>query len=768
MSEKPFIAADQQVAELNFRVIILAIILTILLAMSNAYLALKLGILTSASIPAAIISMGILHFFKNSTILENNAVQTAASAGEAVSGGIVYTIPALIIIGYWTHFDYLTNCFIAACGGVLGVLFSIPLRRILVHDPLLKFPEGRAIAEVLKSTANKAGIKDIFIGGAIGGVIELFQVGFKVIANSWSYWFVVKRSLFGLGAGFSATMIGAGYLVGHGMALSIILGAIISWLIAFPIASQFYPEFLNHHPPAEAATLLWNSEMRYLGIGAMLFAGVWTFIKLIKPLSKSIAASFQVVMSRSKNGIKIPRTDRDIPLPFIVLGIGIMSVVLFLFFQFLFPLSQAGLTPYSSSVVFFGVIYVLLMGFLFSVITAYFSGMVGVTASPGSSVVIAGMLFAAWLLLTVVNHILPLPLSAEQIQAAEAITIIVGAVVTGSAAIANDNTQDLKKGEFLMFDWPPNYQPANPLLWQGRDDTIHKERFFQRIMFIQKQSDLLSTDRKTIFLGFASDAGIKRNLGRPGATLGPDQIKTHLAKLPCPMKNQFIDLGTIFCVEDQLESAQTQFAEVIHFCHQQGHKTVGFGGGHELAWAHYQGLWPHYPRLGIINFDAHFDLRPHQEGQPGTSGTPFSQIASSCRERSTPFNYCCIGIQKWGNTAELFQRAKELNVSYLFAEEIHEKTKAWQIAFLDEFMLNLDYIYVSICLDVLAECFAPGVSAPQALGLTPWQILPLLKYIFQSGKVVSWDVAELSPPLDQDQKTARLAALIVAELLDIN
>lgn len=450
MTDTPFIAADQNVAELTFRVIVLAIILTVLLATSNAYLALKLGILTSASIPAAIISMGILRFFKNSTILENNAVQTAASAGEAVAGGIVYTIPALIIIGFWNHFDYVTNFFIAACGGILGVLFSIPLRRILVHDQALKFPEGRAIAEVLRSSADKVGIKDIFIGGAIGGFIELLQIGFKLIANSWSYWFVVNRSLFGLGAGFSATMIGAGYLVGHDMAISIFLGAVISWLVALPVVSQFYPEFLNQYPPEQAATLLWNSEMRYLGIGAMLFAGMWTFIKLVKPLSKSIRDSFQTFMSKGKAAIELPRTDKDIPMPFILIGIGTMAAILFLFFQFIFPLSQVGLeNNYSPTLVFCGVIYVLFIGFLFSVITAYFSGMVGVTASPGSSVVISGMLFAAWLLLTLIDHLLPLPLNAHQIQAAEAITIIIGSVVTGIAAIANDNTQDLKVGQLV-------------------------------------------------------------------------------------------------------------------------------------------------------------------------------------------------------------------------------------------------------------------------------------------------------------------------------
>ncbi|KTD55930.1 OPT family oligopeptide transporter [Legionella sainthelensi] len=449
MADTPFIAADKKVSELTVRVILLAIILTVLLAMSNAYLALKLGILTSASIPAAIISMGILRFFKNSTILENNAVQTAASAGEAVAGGIVYTIPALIIIGFWNHFDYLTNFFIAVCGGILGVLFSIPLRRILVHDQSLKFPEGRAIAEVLKSSVEKSGIKDILIGGALGGFIELLQTGFKIIANSWGYWFVVKRSLFGLGAGFSATMIGAGYLVGHDMAISIFLGAVISWLIALPIVSHIYPDFINHYPPEQAATFLWNSEMRYMGIGAMLFAGVWTFLKLIKPLSRNIRASFNSFSSKGKME-QLPRIDKDIPLPYILIGIGAFAAILFLFFQLVLPLGQVGLdNQYSPTLIFLAVLYVLFIGFIFSVITAYFSGMVGVTASPGSSVVISGMLFAAWLLLVAIDQMLPLPLSTEQIQAAEAITIMIGSVVTGIAAIANDNTQDLKVGQLV-------------------------------------------------------------------------------------------------------------------------------------------------------------------------------------------------------------------------------------------------------------------------------------------------------------------------------
>ena len=447
---QPFIRPEENVFELTLRSILLAIVLTIILAISNTYLALKLGILTSASIPAAIISMGILRFFKQSTILENNAVQTAASAGEAVAGGIVYTIPALVIIQYWHHFDYLTNFFIAFSGGTLGVLFSIPLRRILVNDKALKFPEGRAIAQVLKSSSEKIGIRDIVYGGIIGATLELFQVGFKLIANSWTHWLLIKRSIFGLGAGFSATMIGAGFLIGFDMAASIFLGAIISWLIALPLASHFLPDVLIQSSVTETAAFLWNNQLRYLGIGAMLFAGVWTFIKLIKPLANNMYLSLRAFSVKKDEKQVWLRTDKDIPLPFIFIGIVLIAALLFLFFQFTFPLDHVGLNgDFSPTLIFGAVLYVIGVGFLFAVITAYFSGMVGVTASPGSSVVIAGILFASWLLLSVIHAVVPSPLNSEQLVAAEAIIIIIASVVTGIAAIANDNTQDLKVGQLI-------------------------------------------------------------------------------------------------------------------------------------------------------------------------------------------------------------------------------------------------------------------------------------------------------------------------------
>lgn len=196
-----------------------------------------------------------------------------------------------------------------------------------------------------------------------------------------------------------------------------------------------------------------------------------------------------------------------------------------------------------------------------------------------------------------------------------------------------------------MFDDLSNYRPANPALWQGRMDTANQERFFQKITFIDNQNELMTKDKKTIFLGFASDAGIKRNLGRTGAKLGPDQIKTQLAKLPCHNNKHYVDLGNVVCENDELELSQSQFAQIVHFCHENGHQICAFGGGHEIAWAHYQGLSSLYPKLGVINFDAHFDLRPYKKGEFGNSGTPFSQIATYCEEKKCLFIIVVLGCK---------------------------------------------------------------------------------------------------------------------------
>lgn len=312
-----------------------------------------------------------------------------------------------------------------------------------------------------------------------------------------------------------------------------------------------------------------------------------------------------------------------------------------------------------------------------------------------------------------------------------------------------------------------NYEPSNAQLWQGRKDSLPDERFFQKTECIDLRiQDLSRYEPPYVIAGFCSDEGIIRNEGRPGASLGPLSLRTQFAKLACHQNTSLIDVGNIICTDQNLEFAQKEFGQLISHCQQQNKITIAFGGGHDIAWAHYQGLHDHYPRIGIINFDAHFDLREASVEEKGSSGTPFRQIANFLQQQHRPFRYCCIGIQQHANTASLFECAQQLDVATLTADDINAMSFAWQTAFIDQFILNEDYIYLSICLDVFAQCFAPGVSAPQPTGLTSWQVIPLLKYIMQTGKVIALDIAELSPPFDQGDMTARLAAVILAELLN--
>ena len=310
-----------------------------------------------------------------------------------------------------------------------------------------------------------------------------------------------------------------------------------------------------------------------------------------------------------------------------------------------------------------------------------------------------------------------------------------------------------------------NYSPPTADCWQGRADSLPNERFFQRVALIDIQQQPLPTNTDSIaILGFCSDEGIRRNEGRPGAANGPFALRQQLAKLACHGQTRFIDLGNIVCGDENLEAAQVEFASLIEQCHQSGFKTIALGGGHEIAWGHFSGLASRYANLGIINIDAHFDLRPVNPQIGSTSGTPFWQIADFCRQNQREFHYCCLGIQENANAASLFSLAKQYNVATLTASQINQLSLPEQTAFVEHFMAERDAVYLTICLDAFAAAYAPGVSAPQSLGLTPWQVLPLLKTIWQTGKVKSVDIAELSPAFDEADKTAKLAAMIIAYL----
>lgn len=316
-----------------------------------------------------------------------------------------------------------------------------------------------------------------------------------------------------------------------------------------------------------------------------------------------------------------------------------------------------------------------------------------------------------------------------------------------------------------------HYIPPNPSLWQGRSDSLPAERFFQIVNLVDltKHQLVPSTNLTFALLGFCCDVGVKRNLGRVGAKEGPLALRQALAKLPVHRNGDFtlFDVGNIACDDDDLESAQAALGNLVAKLLENKIIPIVIGGGHEIAFGHYCGIAEAFPKrnLGIINFDAHFDLRPYTLESRGNSGTPFSQIAARRLQAGFNFDYLCLGIQPLGNTKSLFQRAQELNVSYITAEEIHGDGNKNLFNQLDNFLNLHENIYLTLCMDVFAQTFAPGVSAPQPLGLFPQQVMGLLRHIVKSKRVISFDVAELSPPLDRDNITAYLAAAMTAEFL---
>lgn len=311
------------------------------------------------------------------------------------------------------------------------------------------------------------------------------------------------------------------------------------------------------------------------------------------------------------------------------------------------------------------------------------------------------------------------------------------------------------------------YSPPNPDHWKGRLDGGSVPLRFHEVVECLDVSQAGDLRGSIAFVGFACDAGVCRNLGRPGATQGPQALRKALAKIPIHLKKRLVDVGDINCFDDNLEASQAALGDLVHHLLSVGSFPVVLGGGHEVAWGHYQGVASAYPqsRIGVINFDAHFDLRPLVDGHLGSSGTSFLQIAQDCQARGIPFDYLCLGIQRFSNTQVLFDTAKQLNVTVISAEAIQQEAQGSILAKIDQFVASCEKLYVTVCMDVFAAAFAPGVSAPQPLGLEPKSVLPLLRHLASSGKVAGFDLAEVSPPLDRDELTSSLGAVLIAEVI---
>lgn len=271
------------------------------------------------------------------------------------------------------------------------------------------------------------------------------------------------------------------------------------------------------------------------------------------------------------------------------------------------------------------------------------------------------------------------------------------------------------------------------------------------------------------FLGFCSDEGVRRNLGRTGAARAPESLRKEMSNLPCyfDSRTRLVDAGDVLCVDNHLESALDDLSSSLVTILSTGLFPIGLGGGHEIALGHYNAIrtaMGNDYRIGIINFDAHFDLRPYAHG--GGSGSMFLQIADECRRSRTEFSYFCVGIQQSANTASLFRKADELGARYVLARDIDPIDLSAVSRMLDDYIRKHDGIYLTICADVFSAAYAPGVSAPQPFGLLPETVLKLMKHVLRSGKVVSADIAEVSPRFDNDNRTAKLAAITIFAMIN--
>ncbi|MDX1905102.1 MAG: formimidoylglutamase [Thermonemataceae bacterium] len=323
------------------------------------------------------------------------------------------------------------------------------------------------------------------------------------------------------------------------------------------------------------------------------------------------------------------------------------------------------------------------------------------------------------------------------------------------------------------------YRVPEKNFWKGREDVIDGSyglRWHQKVRLyslLDKEKITTQNTTETTFalMGFASDEGVRRNQGRTGASEAPNVLRSYLANLPWHFEDiNLCDMGNMFCLGEFLEDAHTDLAEGVSFLLEKNCRTILLGGGHEIAYGHYLGLKNHLiaknTRLGVINFDAHFDMRESWENK-ATSGTPFLQIARDLEKHEKTFNYMVLGVQKQSNTPRLYQMAKQWGVDYIEAEDLQtNEPNEIILQKIQNFIDKQDIIYLSICLDVFSAAYAPGVSAPNAMGLSPWIVAKLIKKIAQSGKVIALDIAELNPTYDIDGQTARLAANLVFIYVD--
>ncbi|HHK5609339.1 TPA: OPT family oligopeptide transporter [Neisseria cinerea] len=447
---KSLSGSAEEYRELTLRGMILGALITVIFTASNVYLGLKVGLTFASSIPAAVISMAVLKFFKGSNILENNMVQTQASAAGTLST-IIFVLPGLLMAGYWSGFPFWQTTLLCIAGGILGVIFTIPLRYAMVVKSDLPYPEGVAAAEILKVGGHEegddrqggSGIKELAAGGALAGLMSFCAGGLRVIADSASYWFKSGTAIFQLPMGFSLALLGAGYLVGLTGGIAILLGILIAWGIAVPYFSSHIPQ-PSDMEMAAFAMKLWKEKVRFIGAGTIGIAAVWTLLMLLKPMVEGMKMSFK---SFGGGAPATERAEQDLsPKAMIFWVLSMMFILGVSFYHFIGDSHITGGMAWLLVVV--CTLLASVIGFLVAAACGYMAGLVGSSSSPISGVGIVSIVIIS-LVLLVVGESGGLMADEANRKFLLALTLFCGSAVICVASISNDNLQDLKTGYLL-------------------------------------------------------------------------------------------------------------------------------------------------------------------------------------------------------------------------------------------------------------------------------------------------------------------------------
>ena len=432
--------------ELTLRGIIIGGLITLIFTAANVYLGLKVGLTFATSIPAAVISMAVLRRFKGHNIKENNIVQTIASAAGTLSA-IIFVLPGLVMVGYWQGFGFLQTAGVCIIGGVLGVMYSIPLRRALVTGSDLPYPEGVAAAEVLKvgdenasGTSHEENAKGLRVSVAVGitSAVMALLAAMKAAASEVTAYFKLGAGATTLGTSLSTALIGVGHLVGLPVGIAMLVGVVISYFILLPIFTT--GDITGVTALADVVDTTFSDDIRFIGVGTMAIAAIWTLLKIAAPIAVGIRQSLASSRAR-KSGSVVDVTERDIPFPYVATTIvAFMVPIALLLWDFV---RGTDIHDHMAVLITVSVLFTLLVGLIIASVCGYMAGLIGASNSPISSIGIIAVLAASLLIAAVTRGTTADPLSLV------AYTLFTAAIVFGIATISNDNLQDLKTGQLV-------------------------------------------------------------------------------------------------------------------------------------------------------------------------------------------------------------------------------------------------------------------------------------------------------------------------------